>query len=231
MKLRKIVKEDGSKEYIVLLTYDEEHEFAKRFFNIMSRHWLGRYSDFQELARRLFVKKSYGNNFRESDFMEFAGWLDKINNKLLEFENADVWLIEDPFSVLTMDGDHIQIPMPQYSSKRTFRDNIKRYEREVARAWKEAWKINGKKVYPDFPGDEILSSPPKHYEREERERDKKIELNFWERVKEVQIECGCSRKQALAEVSDYMFRAKHKENRITDPEPDMIVTPEVYIDD
>lgn len=232
MKLRKGTKQDSTEVYLVLLTYDEEHELAKRFFDIMSKHWLERYSEFQELAKSLFFKKSYGRDFVEQDILDFAEWIDKINNNLIDrYDNADIWLIEDPFYFLKMDDKHIEIPMPQYTSRRTLQDNIKRYEREVSRAWKEAWEINGKNVYPNFPGDDILKTPASHDDPKEVARDKRREEAFWKRVDQIQTECSCSRNQAVLEVSDYMPRAEHPENRVDDPDPGMVVTPEVYVED
>ena len=224
---------DGEEIEYMRLDYDEELETARLFCEMLDRLSLEDFPDVYDKVYHLFIKKSFGNDFRFQEFQELyesievynARWDEEYTEKYGLPDISNIQQSDDciDFGVVPANIDEVQ----------NLEDRKTRYRREVARAWKEAWDERPKgylrQRFPRFPGIDLLEAPKSSQEL--REIDLKRELKFWSMVDEKQEFFKCSREQAIREVSDYMPRAVNEHNRINDHDPERVVNPVIDMEE
>lgn len=170
-----------------LLSLDEEYAIAKWVMDVLCLHWIDTRKEFQRFLTGLIYRKSMGKDFTNEHFEKLADYIDRYGENL------------PPFPVPKDNGKYIVYPLKFKGDNAA---GLVWYQDTISRAWYESWDANplmrkraGMEVFPGWEPDEQY-----------RETQKELERKFWEEVDVKQQEYGCSRKDAITAVSDYMPR-------------------------
>ncbi len=225
---------DAKDVSVMHLTYDEELECARKFCTMLDLLWIEDRKALYKPLCRLFFKKSKGWDFTVEEFVEFDDAI-QAHNETVEPEYFEYHGLPNICADMDENDEAIGYGVlpANVDGYETREEKKMRYRREVARAWKEAWAERPKGYlrtrYPIFPGDDFLN--PADTPEEVREKDLTLEREFWVMVDHKQEHFGCSRKQAILEVTDYMPRAIFEENMLPDPNPKKLVKPLIEMDE
>lgn len=225
---------DTGENTLIKLTYDEELECARKFCAMLDLLWIENHSTLFKPLCDLFWKKSMGHDFTMDEFANLAEKALEYNTRL-DPDYAAKHGLPSLYEDMEDNDEHIEFGnVPAHTKGRKTKKDLKlQYRKEIARAWKEAWQEHPggwcQERYPAFPGDEILN--PAATANDMWEKDVKLEREFWEMVDRRQVTFGCSRREAIREVSDYIPRARFEENRLADPDPERVVNPVIDLDE
>lgn len=227
---------DENKPVRIHLTYDEELECARKFCTMLDMLWLEDSPKIYNQVSKLFFKKSKGWDFLLEEFVELDDAI-QHHNSTVDPKYAEYHMLPDLCDGLHEDGDCISMSFgvspANVKAVDTTNTHKLRYHMEIARAWEEAWLESPKgylrERFSIFPGEMLLHPGPTPNEKSED--DLRREREFWDMVDEKQEYFGCSRQQAIIEVTDYMPRAIFDENRMSDPNVGRIVKPVISMDE
>lgn len=213
---------DASGVVLMILDYEEELECARKFCAMLDLLWIEDVPALFKPLEKMFFKKSVGRLFVLEDFLEFDSAIIDHNKSINDLPDIMEGLVHEG------ESKSVMIPDPaNLVGGKGYDDRLDRSKKEIARAWKEAWEERPKgwlhERFPDFPGEELLNPTPTAEQC--RDKDHELEREFWAMVDEKQKFFGCSRGQAILEVSDYIPRARFDENRLGDHNSRKVVKP------
>ena len=178
-------------------TSDETYAMAKFVMDCMCLPWIDNYNEFDRTLHEIFHRCSKGKDITQDQALRLA---DKYE-RYFKFGLPRFPKIKD--------GGRIMAPKEKHG-----KDAIDALEGEKARIWHEVWelhkddairKIGGQWVFPGAPPDETYI-----------EQQDTRESRFWDEVNVRHTEYGCTRREAIISVSDYMPRAE-SEYQLPDP--------------
>jgi len=190
--------DDGVELGFVWLSHEEEYEFATWVMDVLSLLWLDTVPEFSEFMNRLYRRKCNGNDITFDTFLTLLDYVDRYKDLL------------PPIPDIIENDKRITAPASITDS-----EERKAYiVRERVRAWKEMWEVHPLirgRGYPVFKTRDTIIYPD-GFEDAQKQREE----DFWAEVSKVQGALGCSRQQAIQEVSDYMVRAQDN-YKLSDP--------------
>lgn len=187
-------------------TSDETYAMAKFVMDCLCLPWIDNYTEFYGTLLEIFKRCSVGSDMTREQALRLA---DKYE-RYFKFGLPKFPKIKD--------GGRIMAPKEKHGD-----DAVAWLKGEKARIWHEQWenheidgegdtkikgairKIGGLWVFPGVAPDETYLA--QQAAREER---------FWNEVSVRHLEYGCSRRDAIISVSDYMPRAE-SELQLRDP--------------
>ncbi len=190
--------EDGTEVGYVKLSPEEEYEFAKWVMDVLSLLWLDTSPEFSNFMKRLYRRKCNGKDIPFDTFITLLDYVERYKDLLPTIPD------------IKENDRRIKIPTSITKSEERNEYVIK----EIIRAWKEMWEIHPLirgRGYPVFKTRDTIIYPD-GFEDAQKQR----EQDFWNEVSNVQGALGCSRQQAIQEVSDYMVRAQDN-HKLSDP--------------
>lgn len=186
------------------LSSDEEYALAKWVMDVLCLRWVDSKDQFHKLLQRIYWKKCQGYDLSFADFIGLWQCYERYRDALPEFPK------------LKDDKKYIYSPKELQGRKLDDDEREVYVRREISRAWYETWqnhpkiqkRVEGCATFEGFVAEDV---PEAHVERQKR-----LEMEFWERADYIQRECDVSREQAMAEAQDIVPRAD-PEYQMPDP--------------
>ena len=178
-------------------TNDETYAMAKFVMDCMCLPWIDNYNEFHKTLHEIFHRCSAGKDITREQALRLA-------NKYERYFKFGL-----PRFPKIKDGGRIMAPKEIHGKAA-----IDWLKSEKARIWHEVWenhedgairRVGGQWVFPGAAPDETYLD--QQTAREER---------FWSEVGVRHMEYGCTRREAIVAVSDYMPRAE-SEFQLHDP--------------
>lgn len=205
MKLIEFNHKDGTVDYYVHLTYEQEQTLAAWTMDLLSKVWFDRRNcrrDFFNAVNKLYdlkceVGQDFSLNWYADLLAEVALWNDDHPDPLFQISSEEVMFEED--------GKERALQTANAAGKKyTLEEQIAMNRQEARRAWREVWRSHPIRLkgaedeFLVFPGDD----PGEIHAEVQADRERR----FWDEVERRCDETGEPRRHVIKYVSDYMPR-------------------------
>lgn len=187
--------DNGATVVFCEFSHTEAGAMAKFVMDCLCLPWIDTYPAFEDLLREIFNRCAAGKDITGVHALKLADKYERYFKYGL------------PTFPKIRDGGRVVCPKDLHG-----KDATEWLIKEKASIWRDIWenhddirRVGGFWKFPGDDADEVFLR--KQYERE---------LLFWEEVDVRHAEYGCSRRDAVVAVSDYMQRAE-SENQLPDP--------------